>query len=64
MWESWAALRLLGFPFHRLDANRGNARLPIQLDVSQFNMIVTIRFFYGWNVGSFSKDRHDWNARK
>ena len=35
--------------FHREDTVCGNARLLFQLDVSQFNMIVTIRFFYGWS---------------
>lgn len=38
---------------HREDTVCGNARLLIQLDVSQFNMIVTIRFFYGWSAGLF-----------
>jgi hypothetical protein len=30
-----------------------------QLDVSQFNMIVTIRFFYGWSAGLAFR-RPDW----
>jgi hypothetical protein len=34
---------------------RAAGQTMFELDVSQFNMIVTIRFFNGWSLGAFRK---------